>query len=765
MQEFTYRIGAQGAQDRAKQFMGNDIVRGIVELVTNSDTAYRSLGTDQPRQRPITISVNSSERWIEIRDRAGGMSPEVVREKFTEGGATSTEGERGYFGLGAKDCAVFGSLKLKTIDGEGTLTEVSIPGDFQNCSWGHRRATDQHYEELHGSARRRPGSMVRISVDRPADGGARIHRFDNLLRDLRTHYALRSLNMRNRVTLRVANRSSDQSQTLVYPGFPWESPDVESLHEGTLKIDGYPESQPHLRLFKLPEPITGDPSSETFEGFVLVGARDVAHYGFTLAGLEKRDHARRLVGELNDPYILTLLGEYRNAGASEKNPRPVVSQDRRPRHGGLDSDHPYTSALFKSLRPILQKALEHLQAESTASERSGISEALQLANDEAGRLLSQILDAEGQVPEHRPLPEGFYFLPSSKALKQGGERSESLSLYSIGLDDGAEGTEVHLDIEDPTVCDIESRVVDLRARHGDNPGYRASVRLQPGSTLGRTTLSASLNGHRAESTVTVVDNPPAPMALQFERAKYTVQPSKRRTVRVLVPETLIDDDWDDVVRLLLADSNDGVVIRGPFGVEVFECGFDSDRLAYVVPFELEGRRIGERVRLTATFQGHRAEAELSVGGGVPLIYLDDSETSPPSQRAKVYGIGEPCSNREHQNELCLHVFARHSRLDPYLGEPHEGHSGIFWDLNDSPGFRAMYADCVAEAVAEFQMLGSNLNVGARMGDVLDSFWTAKQKALTAIQPIYIDRGQWDSQKDLLELSRAKSQALPELQLD
>ena len=32
MQKFTYKIGAQGAQDRAKQFMGNDIVRGIVEL-------------------------------------------------------------------------------------------------------------------------------------------------------------------------------------------------------------------------------------------------------------------------------------------------------------------------------------------------------------------------------------------------------------------------------------------------------------------------------------------------------------------------------------------------------------------------------------------------------------------------------------------------------------------------------------------------------------------------------------------------------------
>ena len=753
MQGFTYRIGSQGAQDRAKQFMGNDIVRGIVELVTNSDTAYRSLGIDQPRQRPITISINSSERWIEIRDRAGGMSPKVVGEKFTEGGATSTEGERGYFGLGAKDCAVFGSLTLMTIDGEGALTEVSIPGDFRNCNWGHRKATDQHYEELHGSARKRPGTLVRINVDKLAEGGARIPRYESLLRDLRTHYALRSLHRRNRVTLKLVSRSSDRSETLVYPGFPWEDSIVECIHDGVLKVDGYPESQPQLRLFNLPEPIAGEPSSETFEGFVLIGARDVAHYGYTLAGFEKRDHAKRLVGELEDPYILTLLSEYRNRGASEKNPRPIVNQDRRPRHGGLDSDHPYTKELFNTLRPILQKALANLQAESKASARSGISEALQLANDEAGRLLSQILDTEGQVATPKPLPEGFYFLPSSKALKQGGGTSESLSLYSIGLDEAVEGAKVHLDIENPDVCDIESRVADLRARHGDNTGYRASVRLRSGSTLGRTTLSASLNGRVAESTVTVVDNPTPPMELQFERSKYTVQPSKRRTVRVLVPESLIDDDEDDVVRLLLADSRDGIVIRGPSGLGVFECSFDSDRIAYVVPFELEGRRIGERTRLTATFQGHKVEAELSVGGGVPLIYLDDSETSPPSQRAKVYDIGEPCSNREHQNELCLHVFARHSRLNPYLGEPHEGSIGIFWDLNDSPGFRAMYADCVAEAVAEFQMLGSDLNGSVVIGDMLDSFWNAKQKALSAIQPIYIDGVQWNSQKGLLELSQ------------
>ena len=118
--------------------------------------------------------------------------------------------------------------------------------------------------------------------------------------------------------------------------------------------------------------------------------------------------------------------------------------------------------------------------------------------------------------------------------------------------------------------------------------------------------------------------PRPPMLVQFERSKYSVQPSRRRTVRVLVPESLIDDTGDGGVRLSSSDSGDGVVIRGPSSRTVYDCGFDKGRVAYVVPFQLEGRRIGTKVKLTATFQGHHAEAELTVGGGSLRILRDDN---------------------------------------------------------------------------------------------------------------------------------------------
>ena len=67
MERFAYKIGAQGARDRARQFMGNEIARGIVELITNSDAAYTAQGVSQPKQRPIAVVVNAAARYIEVR--------------------------------------------------------------------------------------------------------------------------------------------------------------------------------------------------------------------------------------------------------------------------------------------------------------------------------------------------------------------------------------------------------------------------------------------------------------------------------------------------------------------------------------------------------------------------------------------------------------------------------------------------------------------------------------------------------------------------
>ena len=64
----------------------------------------------------------------------------------------------------------------------------------------------------------------------------------------------------------------------------------------------------------------------------------------------------------------------------------------------------------------------------------------------------------------------------------------------------------------------------------------------------------------------------------------------------------------------------------------------------------------------------------------------------------------------------------------------------------------MYADCVAEAVAQFQLAGSNPNNGVTPGEAFASFWNAKKKTLTIMQQIYIDDAKWKSQEKLMKLT-------------
>lgn len=751
---FDYEIGPQAAQDRAKQFMGARITRGIVELLTNSDAAYARLGDGRQRKhRPINITVNHPDRYFEIKDRAGGMSPGTVREKFTKGGATSTAGHRGYFGLGAKDCAVFGSLELGTVDGEGRFSTVEIPGDFRDCNLKHKDASGWDYEKIHGEKLRLSGTAVRINVDSTERGGARIPRLETLERDLRTHYALRSLLGRNRVRLTVITGRKSAEATLVYPGFPWENnhkaKEIENNME--LRIPGYPESRPRLVLYKFPEPIDGDPKDETFEGFVLIGSGDIADYGFTLAGLESQTHARRLAGHLDDMYIQRLLDEYRAEGASKTNPSPVISQDRKHRNGGLEDSHPYAKALMNALRPILQKALEEMQAESKETSRAGISEDLEEVNRNAGRFLSDMFDAGGQGPEPKPLRRGFYFLPSTRDLRRNDPGWISISIYSIG-EGTDEGEEVRLSLGESGICELESDAVSLAEMKNRQDGLRASVRLRAGPRLGATTLSASADGNSAEATVRVVDNPKPEIRFMFEREKYSVKPGRRRKVGVFVPESLIEEEGANDVNIRIGDSRGGIVLRGLPKQNVLGCPFDGERIAYVAAFEFEGRRIGARAELTATFRDLRAEAVITVGGGSVEIYFDDLTNPAPDQRSKVYEVASPCGVEEHLNETCLHVFTRHPRMEPYLGEPTETEdSNIFWNLNDSPGFRAMCADCIAEAAAEFKIMGSvTTRDEIPPQDLFDSFWKEKKSVLAKMQEIYIDGAKWEEQKKLAD---------------
>ena len=143
------------------------------------------------------------------------------------------------------------------------------------------------------------------------------------------------------------------------------------------------------------------------------------------------------------------------------------------------------------------------------------------------------------------------------------------------------------------------------------------------------------------------------------------------------------------VRINLVDSNNEVVIQGPWGQLVYDYAFDMERGVYVVSFQLEEHSFGTKAIVIVEARTLR------------VLPVDD-EIAPLHERAGVDDIGEPCAHPRHQNNVCLHVFARHPRIQPCLGKSQVTQNGISRNSTNCPGFQVMHSECVAEAVSYFR---------------------------------------------------------------
>ena len=109
----------RGFQQDAEAAMKGDVMRALIELITNVDDAYDGKGDGQ-----IEIVFNKSADPYKgvfiVRDKAGGLNGTRMEEAFTNLGdknqkAVAEMGTRGLFGRGAKDIAALGRARFLSI--------------------------------------------------------------------------------------------------------------------------------------------------------------------------------------------------------------------------------------------------------------------------------------------------------------------------------------------------------------------------------------------------------------------------------------------------------------------------------------------------------------------------------------------------------------------------------------------------------------------------------------------------------------------------
>ena len=694
-----YTRDPRDAKIAASRRMGRDIKRGIVELVTNSDQAYgQQNGRRVTERHPIVIELRRNAEpgycLFQVRDRATGMSPDDLWQKFSRGGRPPDSRGRSFFGIGAKDCAVFGRLVVETIDADGWYARFEMSDSFRKPRGKETRATAEDRKRM-GLEGRGTGTTASVFVRSP---DFRFPQFTKLHGELSAYYALRDIVQRCRVML--MEPASQRSEKLVYH-YPWTDSqgqlreDVASEFDGVIELpEGF--AKPRLNIYRFPEPFEGSPTDPVFQGGVIIKSTYAIH-GLTLLGLEHDPIARKFAGVLEDPNIDRLMQEWDDREQADPaspahpadNPGPVVNQDRTPANGGLDPNHPYTARLFGKARAILE-SLVNLERQRTAAEPRGqTSASLRNSFDRLGPALGRYLEEEETTA--KPKRAGLYFIPPGLTVEPSGTRTAAL-YYRDDL--RAPSLPPRFDSSNVRVCQVIDAPTELgESLSPDIHEYRWYVTVKGGPERGQALITAHVGEELSEEPlrVNVAIKPPIPMEFGFEKENYFFRPGVKKRVRVLVPIGDLDQ-YGEVIRGHLEPGKD-IVWRAP---DTVRAELDEELGVGVATFVVEGRTDNAQAKIRVVLGPLEDEATLHVRRtGVPplKLELDDKETDPPPERAAV--LSRSCLWPEHKGYPCLHIFTRHPHVEDVVGSSLE--------RQDTREFRLLAAELITTAVVQYKV--------------------------------------------------------------
>lgn len=193
--EYADRVAVQ----QADQAIRKDVVRALVELITNGNDSYQRMkdaGVTTTGAIVIELERKHSNSVLRVRDNAEGMTADDLDKKVGRyGEATSgfKEGRsvRGLWGRGLKD-SFFGL-------GHGSVSSI-CGGTFSRCTLSVEKGipTFKLQKSLRASRAIKKqyklplanGTVMEITVSRD---DVRVPQFDNLRRNLERHFELRTI--------------------------------------------------------------------------------------------------------------------------------------------------------------------------------------------------------------------------------------------------------------------------------------------------------------------------------------------------------------------------------------------------------------------------------------------------------------------------------------------------------------------------------------------------------------------------------------------
>lgn len=486
------------ALQQADQAIRKDVLRALVEVITNSNDSYSRLehaGETVGGDIVIEVRRKHHNSIIRVRDFAEGMDDEHMDKVVgTYGEATSGIKEdkhvRGMWGRGLKD-AIFGLGHgyVRSFKGDWYYSSsLVIRKDVPTFELANPIPAAPALREKHGIPQGN-GTEIEIIVSRD---DVKMPQYDNLRNYLQRHFELRPImsNPARRIILRdmIAATKIRHEHALSY-----KFPRGEKVLAAEIEVEDYPvKAQIEVYRSNIQLSTKGEEGDYADGGLLVISNSMVI--SLTMFKFENDPYASFFYGSVTCDYLHELL----------KNDEPVLTATR----DGINWTHPFARALKTSverkIEPLVQAEREHAiheaQTKLDKRLRKKLDRALHQLNTIATTELRDSSMGEESGKKSLVPPCGIGFCPE-RLYVQTGQRVP-LSLRVQLPDIARAGSVAHIFSDNPEIL-VLTRDVTIEPRD-DHPSIgQARVDVIGRQVGSEGMITAFVEGHRAVAWVQV----------------------------------------------------------------------------------------------------------------------------------------------------------------------------------------------------------------------------------------------------------------------
>ena len=679
------RYTGRAFRQDADQAMRGDILRGLVEAITNADDAYGDAAG------PILVQVSRAHgrTWsVSVVDHACGIPlDEMERRLATIGGRTSGHESgarvRGNRGRGAKDLAAYGTVRWESIvDGRCGALEIDRNGRYRLSREGVP-ATPEIRER---TGIERNGTRVTIvcreNVSRP--------RFETLINKLERCVPLRDI-MQNEDRIVRLIYLDDPAIRLRY------LPDrtVTVVDRTSVNVPGYPGAA-QITVAESREPLPGGPGDILRENGLLIKSGRAVHDA-SLFAFEMDPYAAYFTGEVRWDTIDDLVRDFdrrdeRGREPSRSNPFSIISRTR----DGLEKTHPAYEALRNAVEPVLRAHVERRRGEdaSLAAESAATRKRL----NQLARVVMQFsADKEEELEIAAPAGSGgvaaapaLRIVPSNRRIELGESARFTVHLRGdLVAEPNAPPAVLLQALVDPRdAVTLDRQSVELVKGTGRAETFTGTFVVRATGVACKAVIEATAE-HVGTATATLEvaalqpEQEPAsveaPAELRFQQARYTIATGRRRFLTLLAPEHVILIDGTHV---LIRSTNDDAVPVRDAEVELRRSPQGAWHQARIC---VEGRRDGAEAQIVASLGMLEATTEIHVG-------REETGQAVAIEIGQFEGAARARYQQHADGNATITINALHPAARRYMGEPPE------FPGQESPAARLLIAEIVAEEV-------------------------------------------------------------------